>query len=189
MKTRSILFTVALACTLAFPAAARGPQRCGVERWPVKTLTDPEASKVDLDGGTLTTVENLIALPAPKYDDHNPRAKAELENYTLTADVVAYKLEADRDFHVVVRGQSGKTMIVEFTDPACAKGSRGAKQMTAARAAFLKLIGKPTPKLKRVKPIRVTVSGVGFFDKMHGQTGVAPNGVELHPVLSVQRSR
>jgi hypothetical protein len=32
----------------------------------------------------------------------------------------------------------------------------------------------------------VTVTGVGFFDFLHGQTGVAPNGIELHAVLDVQ---
>ncbi len=32
----------------------------------------------------------------------------------------------------------------------------------------------------------VTVTGVGFFDFLHGQTGVAPNGIELHSVLDVQ---
>jgi hypothetical protein len=26
--------------------------------------------------------------------------------------------------------------------------------------------------------------GVGFFDYLHGQSGVAPNGIELHPLLS-----
>lgn len=30
-------------------------------------------------------------------------------------------------------------------------------------------------------------SGVGFFDFLHGQTGVAPNGIELHPVLAFTR--
>jgi hypothetical protein len=30
---------------------------------------------------------------------------------------------------------------------------------------------------------RARVSGVDFFDFLHGQTGVAPNGIELHPVL------
>jgi hypothetical protein len=29
-----------------------------------------------------------------------------------------------------------------------------------------------------------TIAGVGFFDQIHGQTGVAPNGIELHPVVS-----
>jgi len=27
------------------------------------------------------------------------------------------------------------------------------------------------------------VTGVAFFDFLHGQTGVAPNGIELDPVL------
>jgi hypothetical protein len=30
---------------------------------------------------------------------------------------------------------------------------------------------------------RARVVGVAFFDYKHGQTGVAPNGIELHPVL------
>ncbi len=33
-------------------------------------------------------------------------------------------------------------------------------------------------------PARVT--GVGFFDRMHGQTGVAPNVIELHPILKIE---
>jgi hypothetical protein len=33
-----------------------------------------------------------------------------------------------------------------------------------------------------------TVTGVGFFDIIHGQTGVAPNGIELHPVLRFSNS-
>jgi len=32
----------------------------------------------------------------------------------------------------------------------------------------------------------VRVTGVGFFDYVHGQSGVAPNGIELHPVLDVE---
>ncbi len=29
------------------------------------------------------------------------------------------------------------------------------------------------------------MKGVGFFDFIHGQTGVAPNGIELHPILDI----
>jgi hypothetical protein len=33
----------------------------------------------------------------------------------------------------------------------------------------------------------VTVTGVGFFDRVHGQTGVAlKNGIELHPILAIE---
>jgi hypothetical protein len=27
--------------------------------------------------------------------------------------------------------------------------------------------------------------GVGFYDPLHGQEGVAPNGIELHPILEI----
>jgi hypothetical protein len=30
---------------------------------------------------------------------------------------------------------------------------------------------------------RAVVTGVVFWDYFHGQTGVAPNAVELHPIL------
>jgi hypothetical protein len=33
-----------------------------------------------------------------------------------------------------------------------------------------------------------TITGVGFFDIVHGQSGVAPNGIELHPALDFRCS-
>ena len=37
-----------------------------------------------------------------------------------------------------------------------------------------------------VKPTPARITGVGFFDRAHGQTGVAPNVFELHAVLKVE---
>jgi hypothetical protein len=37
----------------------------------------------------------------------------------------------------------------------------------------------------RIDPTPATVVGVGFFDRSHGQTGNAPNILELHPVLGI----
>ena len=34
---------------------------------------------------------------------------------------------------------------------------------------------------------RARVTGVAFFDFDHGQTGVAPNAIELHPILGFRR--
>jgi hypothetical protein len=34
--------------------------------------------------------------------------------------------------------------------------------------------------------VPVIITGVGFFDFYHGQTGVATNGIELHPVIDIQ---
>jgi hypothetical protein len=33
---------------------------------------------------------------------------------------------------------------------------------------------------------RVVVRGIGFFDYFHGQTGMAPNDLELHPVVGLR---
>ena len=38
----------------------------------------------------------------------------------------------------------------------------------------------------RVPPTAARVTGIGFFDRFHGQTGVAPNMFELHPILKIE---
>jgi hypothetical protein len=41
----------------------------------------------------------------------------------------------------------------------------------------------------KVPATPATVTGVGFFDKVHGQTGVSQsNGIELHPILKIEFS-
>ena len=50
---------------------------------------------------------------------------------------------------------------------------------------FAANISIPTKAYKKITPIKVRISGVGFFDFLHGQTGVAPNGRELHPILNI----
>ena len=46
-------------------------------------------------------------------------------------------------------------------------------------------IRKDTRYKQTPNSVYATVTGVAFFDKIHGQTGVAPNGIELHPILHV----
>jgi hypothetical protein len=81
------------------------------------------------------------------------------------------RTEADLDHHLVLRSGS-RTMIAETPSPFCTKEATATrrKQMIAARNAA------------RVCA-KARVVGVAFFDFLHGQTGVARNGIELHPVL------
>ena len=55
--------------------------------------------------------------------------------------------------------------------------------MAHARADLVAACGEPGD-----SPVDLTgtatVTGVGFFDVLHGQAGVAPNGIELHPALT-----
>jgi hypothetical protein len=162
---------------------------CGVERWNVKTLSEPTAKGLHRQRPSTATVERLTAMTPPPWSAKAPRRAAERHAYSVDGCVVAYALEGDSDLHVVVQGESGATIIVEFPDPAsCAPWSHAPGLIQRAREDLLRLVPeRPTSSFKYVQPgISVTVVGLLFFDKVHGQAGVAPNGVEIHPVLRVK---
>ncbi len=162
-------------------------EKCGVTRWRVKVLTDQDADKVRIESPQKSTIEGLHAKPAT-YADTSPRSLAEEQVFAVEGWLDGYELEADSDLHAVIKDDVGRTMIIEFPHPDCMLGSRILKQATEARAKFRHLVHAP-PKTHYIQirnQIRVRVTGVLFFDKVHGQIGVAPNGVELHPVLDVE---
>jgi hypothetical protein len=154
---------------------------CGVERWAVKTLSDPAALQVDRIPRA-TTVAALRRLAAPP----NLGARvpgAEMHTWRIHVRLLWSKLEEDSDVHVVVADPAtGETMIVELASRSCALGSPAASQIGAARAAFVRACGAPTRSFTRLNGL-ATIDGVGFFDRLHAQRGVAPNGIELHPGL------
>ena len=136
------------------------------------------------------TVEELIGLPAPTFHEDRTRNQVERTTYQVDAEVVGFKLEpGDGDFHVVIAGESGATMIAELPNPDCANGSPVARQLAEARASFVEQFGRPLRGVYRKlrAPIRARLAGVAFYDLRHGQTGVAPNGIELHPLLRIER--
>jgi len=59
-------------------------------------------------------------------------------------------------------------------------------QIDHTRNAFIARFGQPSPTHWQSVNQVVFLTGVLFFDVLHGQTGVAPNAVELHPVLALQ---
>ncbi len=163
---------------------------CGQERWPVKTMSDSMASQVDLTPID-TTVSDLTSLRAPKALPQNGRVvPTELNTYRLTARLVEAKLEADNDVHLVIADpkNTNDTMIVEIPSPACpaVSKSRVQQQISTVRQEFVGRFG--TPPTTHFEHISGTarITGIGFFDFQHGQTGVAPNAIELHPVIDLQ---
>jgi hypothetical protein len=119
------------------------------------------------------------------------RRLVETTVYRIRALLQEMKLEADEDIHLVV-GQPGEpmlTMIVEFPVGSCTIGASPAKRraMGATRLALMRACGAPSASSFMHLRGTATITGVGFFDVIHGQTGVAPNGIELHPVLSATR--
>jgi hypothetical protein len=213
----------------------------GKERWPVKTGTDADVAdvgKAEKPGGTLdygfidTTVEELVSIPRPSEADSPSVQDRRMEPteatvWRLEAEVIALKQEADGDYHLVLQGQSGHTMIGEVPTPQppfVSAGSPFLADIKVARQAVYDKLVSPLPATfttmvqtlapatallmaepdtvapkatkspaaakqetfqTKITPTKATLIGVGFFDRLHGQMGVAPNGIELHPVLNI----
>jgi hypothetical protein len=228
-------------------AEARAPTLApGVERWPVKTGTDPDVGEVNLSSVVVsTTVDEMVRANRPNdmadpnldYPAYQAHRATPLEStvWTLDCQITAAKLEADGDYHLVLQSPSGETMIGEVPDPdprfvnpsspfladiqvvrqavdkrifskllntplaleatgkymVPATSFKVAPKKTTTIAAARKR-GKlpptstPFPVKTAITPVKARLTGVGFFDRKHGQLGVAPNGVELHPVLDIK---
>ncbi len=233
----------------------------GSERWKVKTGQDDDRNLVGkniINGASLgagivpATVEELISIPrppgfenargfAPKQFDTKRAQPVETTIWRVEVSITVLKLEKDGDFHLVLQGASGKTMVGEIPTPTKVfiGDSPWLKNIQAARQAvqdkllhnlspqnFVLPPGEtmlmprnvlsgdlPVPPMAAFKlpqsfameaaaeggtdlpmptfmtsvpstPARVT--GIGFFDRMHDQTGVAPNVLELHTILKVE---
>jgi hypothetical protein len=164
-----VLVAAALAVSaglLVQPLNAATTSACGVDRWAVKTLQD----RPHLLPARKTTIHFLITRPAPSSLPDR-RLPFEHHVYTVVARVVLVRPEDDSDLHVVLQ-QGGNHMITEAPSPSCDRHAtpRRRRQMRTARN-HVRLCA------------RARVTGVAFFDFDHGQTGVAPNAIELHPIL------
>lgn len=166
---------------------------CGVERWNVKTLQDPDATRVDLTPQD-TTIQKLTSITAPPFNSAMPRrAPVEVSTFRVRAALVGTRIEEDGDLKVLVAAPSMHlTMAAEFPAAACTLRAPARLQTAMQRARQAIVDGCGTPGAtgrNRYRLVRgkVTLIGVGFFDSVHGQTGGAPNGIELHPVLGVER--
>jgi hypothetical protein len=231
--------SAALAAHAPSPATPPG-YHPGVERWPVKTGTDADVGKVGTNtvnkehlgtGFVQTTVEEMRSFPRasnmpPVHDTFTENSfyqdrravPTETTIWKLTATVTEGRIEQDGDYHLVLTGDSGNTMIGEIPMPETsfvAASSPWFNDIKAARAAMdlkLKQLGKslepvgftresmappsaprPAGAVKKEKesdmtPIgaRAVITGVGFFDSAHGQTGVAPTAIEIHPILDIE---
>ena len=142
---------------------------------------------ISLSSPSGTTIPALTALPKPASLPPNSRMSGTESTEFVLRDVLltAYKLETDSDFHLVIQDPaSGQTMIAEIPDPACVPSSSNWYPLiTAARKAMNAkfTVGSSFS----TTATTISIRGIGFFDQAHGQRGLAPNAIELHPVLGV----
>jgi hypothetical protein len=191
--------------SLQTAAGAEALQRAVHQRWSVKTGADADAANLVAQVPVAATIAAMVALAVPAVLPPDARSPGTEETvWELNATLTGYKHESDGDYHLVIADGQGHTMIAEIPDPATlAPGSFFAEQITAARQAFDNQFGlqlaaaaqsTATPQLAAAAMVpaltpaseSVTVRGLGFFDFAHGQDGVAPNAIELHPVISIE---
>lgn len=163
--------------------------RCGgVERWEVKVMADEEAEDIDE-----TPIETTIAelhkintkLKANKYQEDKPRMEIEKQVFTIKHCFISKVLrENDNDLHLVIEDGEKRTIIAEIPDTRCsqAKNSPWVEFFRDSRATMMK-------HRNNYRHFMFTVTGVLFVDKSHGQTGRAPNNVELHPILEIKKEK
>ena len=164
---------------------------CGTQRWLVKTLSDADVASINFSPRP-ATVTWLTSQPAPSPLPADSRvAPLELQAFTVRAQLIAIKEESDRDFHLVLADPDdpSTTMIAEIPSSECsgACSSRYASSFESARTALESRFGVPPTTAFQDVPgtVIVDVTGIAFFDFPHSQRGVAPNAIELHPVLSI----
>lgn len=240
------------AAPMAAPMAPEIATKPGKERWSVKTGRDADVAAVgknviggqDLGAGIVSsTVEELVTIPRPPEMpdptvlnpafDNKRSTPVECVIWQVDATITVLKLEGDGDYHLVLQGPSGRTIIGEVPTPTpiFIGNSPWAGNIGEARRAVddklvsplspanfvlmgdtlvpresVSVVPRAMPALPvsfrtplegleatvpmfqtSVPPTPARITGVGFFDKVHGQTGVSlSNGIELHPILKIE---
>ena len=180
MRSRGVailLLALAAGCRTVDRGLAKAHLPCGLYRWPVKTLADPDAGSIHwtpID----TTVAHLMKLPRPDERRRKHRTTFELYVYRVQAVVAAVHTQVDQDLHILLRDPDDPhiRMIAEVPSPPCASG--------VEEASFKEVRKVALSIRKRKRPVLVEVTGIGFFDALH-KRGASHNGFELHPVLTL----
>lgn len=184
MKSKRILWLSSVCVVLLVFLPGRTSAQCSGERWPVKIGTDADASLVNLSSTSPTTIATLTSIPAPSTLPDSARVQPkETTVWVLNATLVKYVRSFDSDYHMVI-SDGTRTMIAEIPDPGCVgPGSPFAAGIAHARAQFDAVFTATTTFQTANVPVQIT--GVGFFDHLEGQEGIAPNGIELHPIIDI----
>jgi hypothetical protein len=154
----------------------------GSQRWSVKVAADEDAEEIRVRPKVITLAE-LSSYRTDTLPKGNTRKYSEKFTYTIRNVFISHAiLENDNDIHLVIEDGQGHTMIAEIPDIDCdiSEDSRFADKIAKARDTFVRY-------QDTYQNYFFDITGVFFKDKPHGQTGRAPNDVELHPVINLRK--
>lgn len=151
------------------------------------TGTDPGAKAIS-HKAFKTTIDKLGALPIkgqPLSMYHLVRVgNAEKTLWSVDATIIESQLNPDRDYHFVLKSNTGQRIICELPDPKLMKTpSLFAAEMKKAQAnvaAKLHMTAAP-----RASCVHAHITGLGYYGRVRPGDGGPKNGIQLHPVVSV----
>jgi hypothetical protein len=159
---------------------------CGVERWSIKTLIDTDTTNINFNNVVPSTIQYQRSLLKPTTLP-DTRLQQEDTVYSIDCIMYKYKLETDNDIHIVIHavGDTSQTMVAEIVNEQCPGivNTSRYNQFNNLRVWFDSTY-HPTSSFKTAN-VQMRITGVGFFDFLHGQTGIPPNGREIHPILTM----
>jgi hypothetical protein len=182
---KRIIWLSSLCVVLVAFLPGRASAQCGGERWSVKVGSDADVSLINLSTATPTTIATMVGIAVPAtLPDNNRVRPTETTVWVLNATLVKYARAFDQDYHMVFSDGAGRTMIAEIPNPSCVNPSSPfAAGIAHARAQFDAMFTATSSFQTANVPVQIT--GVGFFDYFEGQEGIAPNGIELHPIIDI----
>lgn len=202
MKKKLSRISLLLGATLLCLAGFESLHACGTERWGVKVVQDQHAKyffqQNDIASGKLqktnkTTIADLHNQPypftnlhgfPPKWSYTQRAGEAEFRIWQITAILTKKKNEDDEDYHLVLK-DGDSFLVAEIPSANCVENTpEPLKSMIIqARNDFDEWL---TGQTKKTFNQKVRLTGLGFFDRVHGAEGASPNGIELHPVIKIE---
>jgi hypothetical protein len=110
---------------------------CPIERGPVKEGADRDRNKVSTTVHQASVNYLRTRTPPSSFPTNNRIYPVEDRTWQVTATLTQYKLEADGDYHLVIKDAAGRKMIAEIPYVSCVpSSSRWRSSIAAARRTF-----------------------------------------------------
>jgi hypothetical protein len=190
MKRAGVFALIFLAAGAAAATAAGrhttapNAARCGGNLWRLKTLSDPQRGKVELNPQQ-TTIGAIQGRKGPGRVPSRRTTPFQLHTWELPAQVTSFRLDATGSIRLQLYDHDAYLDAV-IPSPNCLSGkTRDRTDIENAWHFFIARCGKATANWQSLGAI-LFVRGVGFWSGNRPLRGAAPNGAELHPVVGLR---
>jgi len=191
---KRLTFVAALAAVLAVVAAAPAGARhaatsaqapgtwCGGTLWKLMTLSDSTRWTV-YPTPIRTSIPAIANLTAPKRITASRTTSFQRQVWSLTTVIERYRVQSNGEIALELYDvPSSMYMNAYMPNPQCVAKSSHRSQILAARSAFTKACGKPSPAWQTLGAT-VRLAGIGFWNPVKTTLGALGNGAELRPVI------